>query len=126
MAIEQTAVQYRFDHRHLIVDDVPKTVAFYEGVLGAKKVQELEFRGVPVVLMDLHGTPVNISGQLHAGVGDHIGLAVDDFDTAIADLRARGVEFIVAPTDVGFAQFAFIKDVAGTTIEVIHRGERKA
>ena len=63
MAIGQTSVQYRFDHRHLIVDDVPKTVAFYEGALGAKKVQELEFRGVPVVRMDLHGTPVNISGQ---------------------------------------------------------------
>ena len=54
-------------------------------------------------------------------MGDHIGLAVDDFDTAMADLRAREVEFIVAPTDVGFAQFAFIKDVAGTTIEVIYR-----
>jgi hypothetical protein len=52
MAVGQPAVQYRFDHRHLIVHDVPKTVAFYEGVLGAKKVQELEFRGVPVVLMD--------------------------------------------------------------------------
>lgn len=124
MAIRQTSVQYRFDHRHLIVDDVAKTVAFYEEVLGAKRVQELEFRGVPVVLMDLNGTPVNISGQLHAGVGDHIGLAVDDFDTAMADLRSREVEFIMEPTDLGFAKFAFIKDGAGTTIEVIHRVQR--
>ena len=67
MAAGQPAVQYLFDHRHLIVDDVPKTVAFYEGVLGAKKVQELEFRGVPIVLMDLQGTAVNVSGQIHAG-----------------------------------------------------------
>jgi lactoylglutathione lyase len=126
MAIEQTPVQYRFDHRHLIVDDVPKTVAFYEGALGAKKVQELEFRGVPVVRMDLHGTPVNISGQLHKGVGDHIGLAVDDFDAAIADLRSRGVEFITEPTDMGFAKFAFIKDAAGTTLEVLYRAPREA
>jgi catechol 2,3-dioxygenase-like lactoylglutathione lyase family enzyme len=124
MAIEQTSVQYRFDHRHLVVDDVAKTVAFYEGVLGAKKVKELEFRGVPVVSLDLNGTPVNISGQLHAGVGDHIGLAVDDFDAAVADLRARGVEFLVEPTDLGFAKFAFIKDVAGTTLEVIYRVPR--
>ena len=112
---------YRFHHRHLIVDDVPKTVAFYEGVLGAKKVQELEFRGVPIVMMDLQGTAVNISGQLHAGVGDHIGLEVDDFDTAIADLRARGVEFLIQPTDMGAVKFAFIKDVAGTTLEVLHQ-----
>jgi Glyoxalase/Bleomycin resistance protein/Dioxygenase superfamily len=65
-----------------------------------------------------------ISGQLHAGVGDHIGLAVDDFDTAMADLRAQGVEFLIEPTDMGFAKFAFIKDVAGTTLEVLQRVRR--
>ena len=123
MAAEQTSMQYRFDHRHLIVDDVPKTVAFYEGVLGAKKVQELEFKGVPVVRLDLNGMPVTISRQLHPNVGDHIGLAVDDFDAAVSELRARGVKFIVEPTDIGFAKFVFIKDAAGTTIEVIHRAK---
>ena len=34
-----TQVQYKLDHRHLIVDDVPQTGAFYENVLGAKKVR---------------------------------------------------------------------------------------
>jgi DNA-binding NtrC family response regulator len=33
-----TPVNYRLNHRHLVVDDVPKTVAFYEGTPGAKKV----------------------------------------------------------------------------------------
>ena len=50
-----------------------------------------------------------------ARVEDHIGLA-DDFDTAMADLRSRSVEFTIEPTDISFAKFAFIKDVAGTTI----------
>ena len=113
------AVNYRFNHRHLIVDDVPKTVAFYEGTLGAKKVQEMEFRGIPIVRLELDGLPLTISQQIHAGVGDHIGLAVDDFEAAVTELRARGVEFIVEPTDMGFAKFAFIKDAAGTTLEVI-------
>lgn len=118
MAIGHT-INYRFNHRHLIVDDVPKTVAFYEGTLGAKKVQEMEFRGIPIVRLELDGLPLTISQQIHAGVGDHIGLAVDDFEAAITELRAKGVEFIVEPTDMGFAKFAFIKDTAGTTLEVI-------
>jgi len=42
-------VTYSFNHRHLVVDDVPKTAAFYEGTLGAKRVQEMEFRGIPIV-----------------------------------------------------------------------------
>ena len=112
-------VSYRFNHRHLIVDDVPKTVAFYEGTLGAKKVQEMEFRGIPIVRLELDGLPLTISQQIHAGVGDHIGLAVDDFEAAVTELRNKGVEFIVEPTDMGFAKFAFIKDAAGTTLEVI-------
>jgi catechol 2,3-dioxygenase-like lactoylglutathione lyase family enzyme len=124
MAEEQNSVQYNFHHRHLIVDDVVKTVAFYEGVLGAKKVRELEFRGIPVVQLELEGLPLTISRQLHTGVGDHIGLKVDDFETAIAELRAQGVEFIVEPTDAGFAKFAFIKDTAGTTLEVLSLVEK--
>ena len=115
----QQQVSYSFNHRHLIVDDVPKTVAFYEDTLGAKKIQELEFRGIPIVRLEMDGLPLTISQQIHAGVGDHIGLAVDDFEAAVAGLRDRGVEFIVEPTDMGFAKFAFIKDAAGTTLEVI-------
>ena len=113
------SVHYRFNHRHLIVDDVPQTVAFYENALGAKKVEEMEFKGIPIVRLELDGLPLTISEQIHAGVGDHIGLAVDDFEAAIAELQAQHVEFIVEPTDLGFAKFAFIKDAAGTTLEVI-------
>ena len=112
-------VNYRFHHRHLIVDDVPQTAAFYEGTLGAKKVQEMEFRGLPIVRLELDGLPLTISQQIHAGVGDHIGLAVDDFEAAVTELRDKSVEFIVEPTDMGFAKFAFIQDAAGTTLEVI-------
>jgi catechol 2,3-dioxygenase-like lactoylglutathione lyase family enzyme len=112
-------VTYSFNHRHLVVDDVPKTAAFYEGTLGAKRVQEMEFRGIPIVRLELDGLPLTISQQIHAGVGDHIGLAVDDFEAAVTELRNKGVEFIVEPTDMGFAKFAFIKDAAGTTLEVI-------
>jgi len=118
MATRHTA-NYRFHHRHLIVTDVPKTVAFYEDTLGAKKVQEMEFRGIPIVRLELDGLPLTVSQQIHAGVGDHIGLAVDDFEAAVTELRAKGAEFIVEPTDMGFAKFAFIKDAAGTTLEVI-------
>jgi catechol 2,3-dioxygenase-like lactoylglutathione lyase family enzyme len=115
----ESIVTYSFNHRHLVVDDVPKTAAFYEDTLGAKRVQEMEFRGIPIVRLELDGLPLTISRQIHAGVGDHIGLAVDDFEAAVTELRNKGVEFIVEPTDMGFAKFAFIKDAAGTTLEVI-------
>ena len=116
-----TQVHYTLDHRHLIVDDVPKTVAFYENTLGAKRIEALELRGVPIVRLDLNGLKLTVSGPLIPGVRDHIGFEVDNFEAAVADLQAKGVEFVVQPTDLGFAKFAFIKDTAGTTLEVLHR-----
>ena len=73
----------------------------------------MEFRGIPIVRLELDGMPLTISQQIHTGVGNHIGLAVDDFEAAVTELRAKGVEFIVEPTDMGFAKFAFIQDAAG-------------
>ena len=115
-----TKVNYSFNHRHLVVDDVAETVAFYEGTLGAKKVQEMEFEGNQIIRMELDGLPLTISKEIQKGVGDHIGLTVDDFDAAVTELREKGVEFVVEPLDMGFARFAFIKDSAGTTLEIIH------
>src|SRR5258708_3432283 len=112
-----TPVQYKLDHRHLIVDDVAKTAAFYENTLGAKRIEALELRGVPIVRLDLNGLTLTVSGQLVPGVRDHLGFEVDNFEAAVADLQAKGVEFLVQPTDLGFAKFAFIKDAAGTTLE---------
>ena len=112
-------VHYRFHHRHLIVADVAKTAAFYENTLGARKVEKMEFRGIPIVRLELDGLPLTISQQIHTGVGDHIGLVVDDFEAAVNELRANGVKFIVEPKEMGSAKFAFIQDAAGTTLEII-------
>ena len=116
--------QYSFNHRHLVVDDVSQTVAFYEQTLGAKKIQELEYQGKPIIRLELDGLPLTISGQIQPGVGDHIGLTVDDFEAAIEELRDRDVEFVVEPADMGFAKFAFIKDAAGRTLEIIQFAKR--
>ena len=63
--------------------------------------------------------PLTISRQIHAGVDDHIGLVVDDFEASVTELRAKGAHFIVEPTDMGVVKFAFIQDAAGTTLEVL-------
>ncbi len=79
---------------------------------------------MPIVRLNLNGLTLTVSGQLVPGVRDHIGFEVDDFEAAITDLKAKGVEFVVQPTDLGFAKFAFIKDAAGTTLEVLHRVQK--
>lgn len=123
MSSEKT-VNYIFNHRHLVVEDVPGTVAFYEETLGATRVEEIEFRGNPIFRLKLGDLSITISGQIQEGVGDHIGLAVDDFDAAIGDLREKGIEFFIEPQDMGVAKVAFIKDNAGTMLEILQFAEQ--
>src|SRR5712692_11233701 len=87
--------------------------------LAPRKSRKWSFAVSRLSAWSLDGMPLTISQQIHTGVGNHIGLAVDDFDAAVTELRAKGVQFIVEPTDMGFAKFAFIQDAAGTTLEVI-------
>jgi predicted enzyme related to lactoylglutathione lyase len=112
-------VHYRFHHRHLIVADVAKSVAFYEDTLGAKKVQEMEFRGIPIVRLELDGMPLTISQQIHTGVGNHIGLAVDDFEAAVTELRAKGCSSSWSRQTWALPSLPLFQDAAGTTLEVI-------
>ena len=114
-------LQARFDHQHLIVENVEETVAFYEGILGAQKTEVKAVGGVPIVVMDMNGTRLIISGQLHPNIGSHYGLAVDNLDTAVDELKSRGVKLLTEPTQVGQIRYVFIKDAAGNTVELLER-----
>ncbi|ALJ16325.1 VOC family protein [Sphingopyxis macrogoltabida] len=115
---------YKLDHRHLSVEDVEGTAQFYETVFGARRIYAELVRGVPVIRLNLQGLWLTVSGELDPLIGHHIGFEVDDFDAAVADMREKGVEFITEPKDHGAAKVAFVRDNAGTIIEVIQRLEQ--
>lgn len=115
--------RYRFDHRHLSVEDVEGTARFYENMFGARRVYEELVRGVQVIRLNLDGMWITVSGELDPLIGHHIGLEVDDFDAAVADLRAKGIEFVREPAYREKANVMFVRDSAGTILEIIQRLE---
>ena len=114
-------MEYRYDHQHLIVENVEETARFYEQHLGAQRTAATTINGVPVVRLDLHGTMLVVSGPLIQGIGDHYGVMVTDLDQAIGELRAQGVEFLTEPTSLGTVRFIFVKDPAGNAVEIVER-----
>ena len=60
-------------------------------------------------------------GSPHYGL-DHFGLRVDSLEEAVADLKARGVEFAVEPraTPAGL-KIAFLRGPEGVRIELVER-----
>ena len=50
---------------------------------------------------------------------DHIGLQVEDIETAYTELQAQGFSFLVPPTDIPNLKMAFFKGPEDITIELV-------
>jgi 3-mercaptopropionate dioxygenase len=116
--VNTSCTSYRLAHQHLVVPDVQQTVAFYEQVFGAAKVEEVQVNGVPLVVLQLDGGEVWVSGEIIPGLQTHVGFAAEDFDAALDELRMRWVEFISEPLHVGKQRVVFIKDGNGQQVGI--------
>jgi lactoylglutathione lyase len=102
---------YHVDHLHLISPNIDETKDWYCQVVGGKVTFEGDFKGKKVYYVDVNGfniilieqfpdqDPTPASIQTREGL-DHFGFAVDNLDEAAADLRAKGVTFVVEPMQV--------------------------
>lgn len=111
------------------VTDMARARKFYEEVLGLKPtmlvgepggMQWTEYDIGPGTLSLGAGAP----GWHPRSDGCMVGLEMDDFDAAIAELRAQGVQFKMDPFPTPVCQMALILDPDGNTI-CIHKRHAK-
>jgi predicted enzyme related to lactoylglutathione lyase len=107
------------------VTDMARARKFYEGVLGLKPTMVVgEAGGMQWTEYDIG--PGTLS--LGAGAPDwkprsdgcSVGLEMEDFDVAIAHLRANNVKFRMEPFPTPVCRMAFISDPDGNTL-CIHK-----
>jgi predicted metal-dependent enzyme (double-stranded beta helix superfamily)/predicted enzyme related to lactoylglutathione lyase len=120
--VNTSCVSYRLAHQHLVVDDVPATVAFYERVFGAAKTAETRVNGVPLVCLQVEGGALWVSGELVPGLRTHVGFVTDDWEAALEELKMRGVEVVAGPIDLGGRRLVLVNDLNGQPVGVV--GER--
>ena len=119
----------------VFVDDLPKAVEFYTGVLGFTKKHDIPLGGgaawITVVspedpdgaelLLEPAGHPA-VKPYRDALVDDGIPLAqftVDDVQAEHQRLTECGVEFTQKPTDIGDYWVAVFDDTCGNLIQVV-------
>jgi len=121
---------YRLHHLHIICRDLEKMITFFTETLEAKLVMRKKFGTADGASLDLQGTTVNlrVSREDETIVGDasqssygydHIGLQVEDIETAYTELQAQGFSFLVPPTDIPDLKMAFFKGPEDITIELV-------
>ena len=96
---------YWYEHVHLISPDPLKTAQFYEGMFNAKRVGVSELgAGRVSVELDLNGSRVliksgNVKTETAPGSSEpahgleHFGVRTDNLEAAVAELKAKGVQF---------------------------------
>ena len=121
---------YKHEHTHLTSPDPDKVIEFYTKVMGAKVTKEQVSAGRRMIDIDLGGIPVRISSG--TGADDawkglrfglhHLGLVVDNMDEFATDLKSKGVEFVVEPTQPQpGVKIAFIKAPDNVLFELIEK-----
>jgi len=106
------------------VSDMARARAFYEGILGLKATLVVgEPDGMQWTEYDIGSGTLSIGrapGWNPTADGCSVALEVEDFDAAIAHLRAAGVPFKIEPFPTPVCRMAFILDPDGNAL-CIHK-----
>jgi lactoylglutathione lyase len=122
------AVTYSLDHIHLNGPDPEATAAFYERAFGLRRIRTFQSNGLTFVQLDLGGVRLTITSRVPVAGGrgnatDHFAVNVPNLAEAVADLRAKGVEFAVEPSKLqtpdGVLDYCFIQAPDGVVVEVL-------
>ena len=121
-------------HTRMRVNDIEKTVKFYEQALGLKATRrhtsprgaQLVFLATPnseeeieICQMPPGAEPVKVQPDLM-----HLAFAVDDLDAFAADLKKKGFALSDGPTTTGSGSvIAFIDAPEGYEVELIQKGK---
>lgn len=126
-------VRYMYDHVHLISPNPVKAAEFYEQAFGATRVAvgqypeggtrvELRLEGTRLLIrtpVDTRCTAQDAPGTRH-GL-EHFGIRTDDIETAVTDLKAKGVQFLgdITVSSATGARIAFLMAPDNVMIELV-------
>ena len=124
--------KFTYDHIHLRSPNPEATAAFYQRMFGAEVIRstqqgkpriDLKLGGASVFIAEVPpGAKVNPPPQTPYQGLDHFGLCVTGIDGVVAELKAKGAEFTMEPTDIRpGVRIAFLRGPEGVSIELLER-----
>jgi catechol 2,3-dioxygenase-like lactoylglutathione lyase family enzyme len=122
---------FRFDHLHLRSPDPEASAATWVAAFGARITGRVQAGANLRIVLDLAGVPLFVEAVppgTHAPPAppylglEHLGLAVDDLDAAMAELDAKGIRRISGPSQPRpGVRIAFFAAPDGVQVELIER-----
>ena len=106
------------------VTDMTKARSFYEDLLGLKVTMDHKMGDAHWVEFDIGAGTLaigNAPGMTPSKDGCSVALEVDDFDNAVAELKAADVEFNFGPIETPVCHMAFVRDPDGNSVGIHKR-----
>ncbi len=103
--------------------DIARSCAFYEGVLGLTKTMDHATGDGHWVEFDIGSGTLglgNMDGWDPSPQGCTVGLEVDDFEKAVAEIQAAGVPVTMGPLETPVCHMLMITDPDGSPL-IIHK-----
>jgi lactoylglutathione lyase len=124
--------KFTWEHVHLRSPDPEATAQWYHDKLGADVIRTKNADGSTRLDLNLSGQKVFIAKADPTKTGeppaspymglDHFGLTVDDLDSAVAELKAKGVAFTMEPKQLRpDVKIAFLTAPQNVSIELLQR-----
>ncbi|OLN24093.1 hypothetical protein BTO30_01370 [Domibacillus antri] len=124
----------RPEHVGIMVKNMDQSIAFYEEVLGftlrvktaihSKEIAFLTHEGLPGFEVELLRDLNQAASYAEQGIVNHLAFAVEDYEQTIAELRAKGVQFLADQPTIGEGGRRAIR-FAGPNKEVLQIVEKK-
>lgn len=106
------------------VTDMERARSFYEGVLGLKPTMDHKMEGAHWVEYDIGAGTLAIGvapGMAPSRDGCSVSLEVEDFDAALAEIKAAGVEIQFGPLETPVCYMLFVRDPDGNSVGIHKR-----
>jgi catechol 2,3-dioxygenase-like lactoylglutathione lyase family enzyme len=125
--------KFTWEHIHLKSPDPEATALWYQDKLGAEIVRTPQSDGSTRIDLNLSGQKLFLAKADPNKVGiaptmpylglDHFGMTVNNLDSAVSELKAKGVTFTMEPTTIRpGVRIAFLTAPQNVSIELIQRG----
>lgn len=108
------------------VTDIGRSRRFYEGVLGLQPSREFTGESYAWIEYDLGASTLAVAimppGQWNPSPdGPNAGLEVEEFDSAVAELKAKNIPFEVESMETPVCRMAVVSDPDGNKITIHKR-----
>jgi lactoylglutathione lyase len=116
-------------HTSITVKNMDESIAFYSDVLGMTLAsrREIKQNNAEIAFLETKGTNHRIEltwwkdkkDYAEGDQLDHMAFGVNNLESTVESMRARGVEIAKEPYSLGSSRIAFIKDPNGIWLELI-------